>query len=62
MTEKEFKTGKKSKKSSALEALKDFKCQFNNTQVNITKGDDVSKLDLPEWVKINLVTEGVLKG
>lgn len=49
-------------KSSKLIALKDFRCQFDNVQVRIAEGDDVSKMDLPDWVITNLKTEKVLKG
>lgn len=30
--------------------------------VRIKKGDDVSKLDLPEWEIKKLIIEGILKG
>lgn len=43
-------------------ALKEFKAQHNEIIIDIKKGDDISKLDLPEGIITNLKTEGVLKG
>lgn len=63
MTEEEFKTGKKSKKSGEFIALRDFHIFLPPTfDITIKEGDDVRKLDLPPQLYDNLITEKVLKG
>ena len=64
---KEEKLPVKAKEKKTLIAQKDFSCQFGKmsegmTQVNIKKGDDLSKKDYPQFFINSLKTEGVLKG
>lgn len=63
MTEKEFKTGKRDNiKAGKNIALKDFTICQNDILINIKKGDDLSKMDIPDHFNENLITEKVLKG
>lgn len=64
MTKAKDKSEKKQTKSKgSMVALRDYEFQYgNNVQVFIKEGDDVSKLDLPDWVITNLKTVKVLKG
>ena len=43
-------------------ALKDFTICQNDVFIEIKKGDDVSKMDIPSRFTENLITEKVLKG
>ena len=63
MTEQEFKKGKDKKKAGENLALRDFKLFLPPLyDLEIKKGDDLDKLDLPENLLENLKTEKVMKG
>ncbi len=63
MTENEFKKGKVKKSEKVNAALRDFhifmppKCD-----IKIKEGDDLDKLNLPDTLIQNLITEKVMKG
>ena len=62
MTQDEFKTGKKTKKLSSRIAQCDFVLHHNEYHFDITEGDCLDKLGVPEKFNENLITENVLKG